>query len=80
MDEVKPLGLPEEVSQRRESLPMLYRPAVLILGAIGAGCVLGMIGLAAFDRAVSEGLIAIASVAVGAIANMVAQESRADGN
>lgn len=80
MDEVKPLGLPEEVSQRRESLPMLYRPAVLILGGVGAGCVLGMIGLAWADRTVSEGLIAIASVAVGALANMVAQESRTDGN
>lgn len=79
MDELKPLGVPQEVFERKESLPMLYRPAVLILGAIGAGCVLGMIGLAAFDRAVSEGLIAIASVAVGAIANMVAQESRTDG-
>ncbi len=79
MDEVERAAMPKEVYERKESLPMLYRPAVLILGAIGAGCVLGMIGLAAFDRAVSEGLIAIASVAVGAIANMVAQESRTDG-
>ncbi len=79
MDEVERAAMPKEVYERKESLPMLYRPAVLILGAIGAGCVMGMIGLAAFDRAVSEGLIAIASVAVGAIANMVAQESRTDG-
>lgn len=80
MDEVSAQGMPKEVYERKESVPMLYRPAVLILGGVGAVCVLGMIGLAAFDRAVSEGLIAIASVAVGALANMVAQESRADGN
>lgn len=80
MDEVKPLGVPQEVYERKESLPMLYRPAVLILGGVGVVCVLGMIGLAAFDRAISEGLIAIASVAVGALANMVAQNGRTDAN
>jgi hypothetical protein len=80
MDELERAQLPQEVYTRKESLPMLYRPAVLILGGVGAVCVLGMIGLAAFDRAVSEGLIAIASVAVGALANMVAQDGRTDGN
>lgn len=80
MDEVKAQGVPQEVYERKEALPMLYRPAVLILGGVGAVCVLGMIGLAWADRTVSEGLIAIASVAVGALANMVAQESTASDN
>ena len=80
MNEVKPLSVPQEVAGRPESLPLLYRPAVLILGAIGAGCVLGMIVLSVFAQPVSDGLIAIGSVAVGALANMVAQESRSYGN
>lgn len=80
MEQIEPQGIPNEVFERKEALPLLYQPAVLILGAVGAVCVLGMIGLAAADRAVSEGLIAIASVAVGAIANMVAQESKSNGN
>lgn len=80
MDTVKPLSVPQEVSERPESLPLLYRPAVLILGAIGAGCVIGMIVLSVFAQPVSDGLIAIGSVAVGALANMVAQESRSYAN
>jgi hypothetical protein len=79
MEQIEPLGVPQPVYERKESLPLLYRPAVFILGVIGAGCVLGMIGLAAADRAVSEGLIAIGSVAVGALANMVAQDSKSNG-
>lgn len=80
MDTLERGQLPQEVYERKEALPTLYRPAVLILGGVGAVCVLGMIGLAAADRAVSEGLIAIASVAVGALANMVAQDGRTDAN
>ena len=80
MDEVEPQGIPQEVFERKEALPLLYQPAVLILGGVGAVCVLGMIGLSWFGQPVSDGLIAIASVAVGAIANMVAQESRSNGN
>lgn len=80
MEQIEPQGTPREVYERKEALPLLYRPAVLILGGIGAVCVLGMIGLSAWGQTVSDGLIAIASVAVGAIANMVAQESRTDGN
>lgn len=76
MDEVKPQGLPQEVSERRESLPLLYRPAVLMLGGIGAACIVGMIVIPLFGQVVSDGLIAIGSLAVGALANMVAQESR----
>lgn len=80
MEQVRPSGIPQDVFERKEALPLLYQPAVLILGVIGAGCVLGMIGLAGFGRPISEGLIAIASVAVGAIANMVAQENKGNGN
>jgi uncharacterized membrane protein len=80
MDEVERAAMPKEVYERKESLPMLYRPAVLILGAIGAACVIGMIAAQQTGQQVSEGMIAIGSIAVTAIANMLAQESRADGN
>lgn len=80
MDELKPQGVPEEVFSRKESLPMLYRPAVLILGGVGAVCVLGMIAAQQTGQQVSEGLIAIGSIAVTAIAGMLAQESRSSGN
>lgn len=80
MEQVRPSGIPQDVFERKEALPLLYQPAVLILGVIGAGCVVGMILLSVFAQPVSDGLIAIGSVAVGAIANMVAQESRSNGN
>lgn len=78
--DVNPQRMPQEVFERREALPLLYRPAVLILGGIGAVCVVGMIVIPLFGQAVSEGLIAIGSLSVGALANMMAQESRAGGN
>lgn len=78
--DVNPQGMPQEVFERREALPLLYRPAVLILGGIGAVCVIGMIVIPLFGQAVSEGLIAIGSLSVGALANMMAQEGRAGGN
>jgi uncharacterized membrane protein YccC len=80
MDQIEQAAMPKEVYERKEALPVLYRPAVLFLGGIGAGCVVGMVILSWFAQPVSDGLIAIASVAVGALANMVAQESRAGGN
>ena len=80
MEQVEPAGVPQEVFERRESLPLLYRPAVFMLGGIGAACIVGMILLPALGQVVSDGLIAIGSLAVGDLANMVAQESRAGGN
>lgn len=80
MEQVEPQGVPQEVFERKESLPLLYRPAVLMLGGIGAACIVGMIVIPLFGQVVSDGLIAIGSLAVGALANMVAQEGRAGGN
>ncbi len=74
-----PQGVPQEVYSRKEALPLLYRPAIWLLGGIGAVCVLGMIGLPWYGQPVSDGLIAIASLAVGALANMVARESGGNG-
>lgn len=72
-------GMPREVFSRKEALPLLYQPAIWLLGGIGAVCVLGMIGLPWAGQPVSDGLIAIASLAVGALANMVARESSGNG-
>ena len=72
-------GVPQEVYSRKEALPLLYRPAIWLLGGIGAACVLGMVALPWAGQPVSDGLIAIASMAVGALANMVARESGGNG-
>jgi hypothetical protein len=67
-----PAGMPKEVYSRKEAPAMLYRPAIWLLGGIGAVCVLGMIAAQQMGQQVSEGLIAIGSLAVGALANMIA--------
>lgn len=72
-------GVPVEVYSRREALPLLYRPAIWLLGVIGAVCVVGMIAVPLLGQQVSDGLIAIGSLAVGALANMIARESGGNG-
>jgi NO-binding membrane sensor protein with MHYT domain len=72
-------ALPQEVYSRKEALPLLYRPAIWLLGGIGAVCVIGMIAVPLLGQQVSDGLIAIGSLAVGALANMIARESGGDG-
>jgi hypothetical protein len=51
--------------------PVMYERAVYLLGLIGVLAVAGLIGLAAFDKQVSEGLVAIGAAAVGGIVGML---------
>ena len=68
--DIKPAMLPEEIN-RRPAAVELYRVAILSLAGIGAACVLGMIVIPALGGVVSDGLIAIGSLAVGALAGMI---------
>lgn len=47
--------------------PEIYNRTVLILGAVSVLVVLGLIGLAAFQREIGEGLVAIGAAAVGGL-------------
>lgn len=67
---VKPSMLPEEINQQPAAVE-LYKFAILALAGIGAVCVVGMIVIPAMGQQVSDGLIAIGSLAVGALAGMV---------
>lgn len=69
-DIVAPAYLPDEVNKRPAAVE-LYRIAILSLAGIGGVCVLGMIVIPAFGGVVSDGLIAIGSLAVGALAGLV---------
>lgn len=72
MDEiVTPAGIPEPIVKRREAIT-LYQIAVVALAALGVIGVLGGIVLAFWDKALPESVIAVAGVAVGALAGMVA--------
>lgn len=69
-DFVSPAMLPEEIDKQPGALE-LYKFAILALAGIGAVCVVGMIVIPALGQQVSDGLIAIGSLAVGALAGMV---------
>lgn len=77
-DIISPAYLPNEINKRREAVE-LYRVAILSLAAIGGICVVGMIVIPAFGAQVSEGLIAIGSLAVGALAGMVGGQAMSGG-
>lgn len=70
-DIAAPAALPTEILKRRESIT-LYQIVVIALAAIGLAVVIGGIVLSFFDRAIPESVIAIGSVAIGALAVMVA--------
>lgn len=78
MDEPTPSALPTEILKRRESIT-LYQIVVVSLAAIGLLVVVGGILLSFFDRAIPESVIVLGSVAVGALAGMVAPAAIAGG-
>lgn len=69
--EPTPAALPTEILKRRQAIT-LYQIVVLALAAIGLLVVGGGIVLSFFDRAIPESVIVLGSVAVGALAGMVA--------
>jgi drug/metabolite transporter (DMT)-like permease len=74
MDVIEPQNMPVEITKRRESIT-LYQVAVIALAAIGLLAVIGGILLSFFDRSIPESVIVLGSVAVGALAGMVAPAS-----
>jgi drug/metabolite transporter (DMT)-like permease len=74
MDVIEPQNMPVEIVKRRESIT-LYQVAVIALAAIGLLAVIGGILLSFFDRSIPESVIVLGSVAVGALAGMVAPAS-----
>lgn len=70
---VEPLGLPVDVSKRKESLRLIYQPSVHWLGAITVFCILGIIGSVFIEQgaAVVGSLATIAGISAGAIAKIV---------
>ena len=70
-DIVTPQALPTEIVQQPGALA-LYRIAVYALAGIGAVGLVGVLVLAGLERTVPEAAIALAGVAVGALATMVA--------
>ena len=67
---VQPQMLPPEITKRPGAVE-LYRIAIFSLAGIGGVCVLGMIVIPALGQQVSDGLIAIGSLAVGALAGVI---------
>jgi uncharacterized membrane protein len=70
-----PAFLPEPV-EKSPSAPTIYLVVVIALAALGVLTVLGGIVLAWGDKALPESVIVLGSVAVGALAGMVAPTSR----
>ena len=70
-DIVQPGALPEQLLDQPDALA-LYRIAVYALAGIGAVGLVGVLVLAGLERTVPEAAIALAGVAVGALATMVA--------
>ena len=70
-----PLALPEPVEQSPQA-PTIYKIVVIALAALGVLTVVGGVVLAWVDKALPESVIVLGSVAVGALAGMVAPTSR----
>lgn len=70
-----PSFLPEPVEQSPRA-PTIYLVVVVALALLGVLTVLGGIVLAWGDKALPESVIVLGSVAVGALAGMVAPTSR----
>jgi len=68
---VQPQALPDAIASQPGAMD-LYRIAVLALAGIGAVGLVGVLVLAGLGRNVPEAAIALAGVAVGALATMVA--------
>ena len=70
-----PMALPEPVEQSPKA-PTIYIIVVVALAALGVLTVLGGIVLAYTEKTLPESVIVLGSVAVGALAGMVAPTSR----
>ncbi len=70
-----PMALPEPVEQSPRA-PTIYLVVVIALALLGVLTVLGGIVLAYTDKTLPESVIVLGSVAVGALAGMVAPTSR----
>ena len=70
-DIAAPQAMPTEILKRRQAIT-LYQIVVTSLAAIGLLVVVGGILLSFFDRSIPESVIVLGSVAVGALAGMVA--------
>jgi len=69
------MSLPEPV-EKSPRAPTIYLVVVIALASLGILTVLGGIVLAWGDKALPESVIVLGSVAVGALAGMVAPTSR----
>ena len=70
-----PMALPEPVEQSPKA-PTIYIIVVVALALLGVLTVLGGIVLAYTEKTLPESVIVLGSVAVGALAGMVAPTSR----
>lgn len=70
-----PMALPEPVEQSPKA-PTIYIIVVVALAMLGVLTVLGGIVLAYTEKTLPESVIVLGSVAVGALAGMVAPTSR----
>lgn len=70
-----PMSLPEPV-EKSPRAPTIYLVVVIALASLGILTVLGGIVLAYTDKTLPESVIVLGSVAVGALAGMVAPTSR----
>ena len=69
------MALPEPVEQSPKA-PTIYIIVVIALAALGVLTVVGGVALAWVDKTLPESVIVLGSVAVGALAGMVAPTSR----
>lgn len=71
----EPMSLPEPV-EKSPRAPTIYLVVVIALALLGVLTVVGGIVLAWGDKTLPESVIVLGSVAVGALAGMVAPTSR----
>lgn len=71
----EPMALPDPV-EKSPRAPTIYLVVVIALALLGVLTVVGGIVLAWGDKALPESVIVLGSVAVGALAGMVAPTSR----
>lgn len=71
----EPMALPDPV-EKSPRAPTIYLVVVVALALLGVLTVLGGIVLAWGDKTLPESVIVLGSVAVGALAGMVAPTSR----
>lgn len=69
------MALPEPVEQSPQA-PTIYKIVVIALASLGVLTVVGGVALAWVDKALPESVIVLGSVAVGALAGMVAPTVR----